>query len=173
MSKCRNGLNGSVSWLFLRMLRGFTISRVGTPSLLTPGLSNTRVSKCRKGRSMTKRYQIFAIRKTVMQALPLFSIFRISGPRNAEIYLTTARFSVFQIHDFAIPTADGSWSFNLPDPEILKCQTPKWLLPPGPQPCSKDTSCFMTLGFSMHSAPAPRHRYFQNVEPRNAEMPKF
>jgi hypothetical protein len=30
-----------------------------------------------------------------------------------------------------------------------------------------------TAGFSTQSTPAPCHQNFQNVEPRNAEMPKF
>jgi hypothetical protein len=39
-------------------------------------------------------------------------------------------------------------------------------------PCSKNTSCFTTLGFSMQSAPSPCHQDCRNVEPQNVKISK-
>jgi hypothetical protein len=106
------------------MLRGFTISQFRTPHLPTPGLSNTQVLKYQNVKKMVhdKVLPAFMIRETMMQVLPLFSVLRISRPQNAKIYLTTASFQDFRIHDFAIPTTDGSWSFNLLDPEMINVE---------------------------------------------------
>jgi hypothetical protein len=77
-----------------------------------------------------------------------------------EFFLSLSRISQTMSLKLSIPK---SLPPLLPEPQ--KAEMPKFH--------SKDTSCFVTLGFSMQRPLAPCYRNFRNVEPRNTEMPKF
>jgi hypothetical protein len=91
---------------------------------------------------------------------------RPPGSRNAEIYPTTVHFLGFQNSrslQFRLQTVLGPSISRTP-----KCRNVEMAASSVTTPCSKNTSHFMTLGFSMQSAPAPCHRDCRNSEPRNA-----
>jgi hypothetical protein len=93
-----------------------------------------------------------------------------------------SEFRELEVHDAVTPK-----SLVAPNPELRNVEMPKWAqrrLTPDQtsvhvvassmtMPFSKNTSCFMNLGFSMQSAPAPCHQDCRNDEPQNAEMSKF
>jgi hypothetical protein len=72
----------------LFVFRGFTISRAGTPRLLTPGPSNTRTPKCRNLPVTTFRLSGFQNSRFRDSGGRRFLVLQPPGSRNAEKGLT-------------------------------------------------------------------------------------
>jgi hypothetical protein len=74
------------------------------------------------------------------------------------------------IHDFGYPDCRRFLVLNLLDPELSNYQKVEMATSFGTMPCSKNTSCFMTSGFSVQRVMVPCHQEFRYAKPQNSEI---